>query len=300
MFPIRDRRGRTISFGGRVLGDGQPKYLNGPETDLFSKRRTLYGLDVAREAARGGAEVVVAEGYMDVIALHQAGFGAAVAPLGTALTEDQLEELWRLSPMPVLCFDGDAAGARAAGRAAETALPLLTAERSLRLATLPAKEDPDSLVRRGGAPAFQAVLDAARPLADALFDLLRESGGDGTPEQRAALRARLEAAAGKIGDKALAWRWRSGARCWTGSSRRPRRQRPRRRAPPSRRRGSIAPDRRRPEPPPNAGRNLLAILLHHPNLLHDVEEAFGAFDLPPPLARLRNAILQLGGSRRNA
>src|SRR3984957_3777513 len=125
MFPIRDRRGRTISFGGRIMGDGQPKYVNGPETELFSKRRTLYGLDLAREAVRRvqGKTLVVVEGYMDVIALGQAGFDAAVAPLGTALTEEQLTELWRLSPAPVLCFDGDPAGARAAARAAELALP---------------------------------------------------------------------------------------------------------------------------------------------------------------------------------
>ena len=145
MFPIRDRRARMISFGGRILGDGQPKYVNGPETELFSKRRTLYGLDFAREASRQGSEVVAVEGYMDVIALHQAGFGAAVAPLGTALTTEQLEELWRLSPTPILCFDGDAAGARAAVRAAEAALQALAPDRSLRIAALPAGEDPDSL-----------------------------------------------------------------------------------------------------------------------------------------------------------
>ena len=124
MFPIRDRRSRVISFGGRILGDGQPKYVNGPETALFSKRRTLYALDLARDAVRGGAPLVVVEGYMDVIALAQAGIGGAVAPLGTALTEEQLEELWRLAPAPILCFDGDAAGSRAAARAA-TALPFV-------------------------------------------------------------------------------------------------------------------------------------------------------------------------------
>ena len=117
MFPIRDRRGRTISFGGRILGDGQPKYVNGPETELFSKRRGLYGLDLAREGAFRGGAVLVVEGYMDVIALHQAGFTGAVAPLGTALTAEQLELLWQLTPEPVLCFDGDGAGARAAARA---------------------------------------------------------------------------------------------------------------------------------------------------------------------------------------
>jgi DNA primase len=179
MFPIRDRRGTVISFGGRILGDGQPKYLNGPETNLFSKRRSLYGLDLARET-QGKAELVVVEGYMDVIALHQAGFGAAVAPLGTALTEDQLPELWRLSPAPVLCFDGDAAGARAAARAAELALPLLAPDRTLKIAALPAGEDPDTLVRRQGPAALQSILSAARPLAEALYDLLRASVGDAT------------------------------------------------------------------------------------------------------------------------
>ena len=208
MFPIRDRRGRVISFGGRVLGEGQPKYLNGPETDVFVKGRTLFALDAAHAGARAGAEVVAVEGYMDAIALHQAGFSGAVAPLGTALTEQQLEELWRLSPMPVLCFDGDAAGARAAARAAELALPLISAERSLRLASLPAGEDPDTLVRRHGASAFQALLGAARPLSDALYDLVREAAGDATPEQRAALRTRLEAAAAKIRDRALSGEFR--------------------------------------------------------------------------------------------
>ncbi|MCW3476846.1 DNA primase [Limobrevibacterium gyesilva] len=294
MFPIRDRRGRTISFGGRILGDGQPKYVNGPETALFSKRRTLFALDLAREAARAGGAVVAVEGYMDVIALHQAGFAGAVAPLGTALTEEQLEELWRLSPMPVLCFDGDAAGGRAAARAAELALPLLTAERSLKLATLPSAEDPDTLVRRQGPAAFQAVLDAARPLAEALFGLLREGAGDATPEQRAALRTRLEAAAGQIRDKSLASEYRR-ALMERFYARRPA---------PARRGGAPG----QPKPPPafhrpalgvgNAAaeraRNLVAILLNHPALLHDVEEAFGTIDLPPGLAALRDAILHWG------
>src|SRR5277367_242754 len=131
MFPIRDRRGRVISFGGRILGDGQPKYVNGPETALFAKRRTLYALDLAREAVRAGAPLVVVEGYMDVIALHEYGFLGAVAPLGTALTEEQLEELWRLSDAPVLCFDGDAAGARATERALATALPFVSTQRTV-------------------------------------------------------------------------------------------------------------------------------------------------------------------------
>ena len=298
MFPIRDRRGRVISFGGRILGDGQPKYVNGPETPVFSKRRTLFGLDLAREAARGGAAVVAVEGYMDVIALHQAGFGGAVAPLGTALTEEQMEELWRLSPVPVLSFDGDAAGARAAARAAELALPLLGAERSLRLATLPAGEDPDTLVRRQGMAGFQAVLDAARPVAEALFDLMAE-GVAPTVEARAALTRRLDAVADKVTDKPLAWEMRRYFR-----------ERMRARRPDGPRQGQRSfaggrPGQRSMRPPvrivrspvgasvagAERGRALVAILLHHPSLLPDVEEAFATLDLPPILARLRDAIL---------
>jgi DNA primase len=292
MFPIRDRRGNVISFGGRLLGDGQPKYVNGPETPVFSKRRTLFGLGEAHEAIRSGATVVVVEGYMDVIALHQAGFGAAVAPLGTALTEEQLEKLWRLTPAPVLCFDGDAAGARAGARVAELALPMLVPDRTLRLASVPPPEDPDSLVRKQGAAAFQAVLDAARPLAEALFDLMREGIDEAVPEQRAALRTRLEEAAGRIRNKPLASEYRRTlldrffARYRAGRAR-------------SGAAGTPPVPLQRPRATPEAvaaerARTLVAILLRHPYLLPNVEESFSALALPPPLARLRGAILQWG------
>ena len=208
MFPILDRRGMIISFGGRILGAGQPKYVNGPETAVFSKRRNLYGLNLARDGVRNGGTLIVVEGYMDVIAVAQAGFTAAVAPLGTALTNDQLDALWRVSPCPVLCFDGDAAGARAASRAMELALPMLTPERSLKFATLPAGDDPDSLVRRGGANAFQAVLDVAQSPSDALYDMVRGEVGDATPEKRAAFRSRLIEASGRITDKSLGAEYR--------------------------------------------------------------------------------------------
>jgi DNA primase len=304
MFPIRDRRGRTISFGGRIMGDGQPKYVNGPETALFSKRRTLYGLDLAREATRRGATLVVVEGYMDVIALGQAGFDAAVAPLGTALTEEQLTELWRLSPAPVLCFDGDAAGARAAARAAELALPMLAPDRSLRLIALPSGEDPDSLVRAQGARAFQGMLDGARPLSECLFDLLREGMGDATPEQRAALRTRLEEAAKRIPDKALAGEYRSVLLDQFFASRR---SGPRMvgragasRAGASRAAGQQpAPVRTGPRPTADAetiaaerARILTAILLRHPGIFHDVEHAYAGLALESPLAQLRDAIAE--------
>ena len=290
MFPIRDRRGRVISFGGRILGDGQPKYVNGPETALFSKRRTLYALDLAREAVRGGAPLVVVEGYMDVIALAQAGIGGAVAPLGTALTEEQLEELWRLSPTPILCFDGDAAGSRAAARGAELALPLLAPDRTLRLARLPGGEDPDTLVRRQGPDALRAVLAGAVPLADALYDLLREAGGETTPEQRAAFLARLDAAVRQIPDKALASEYREALRGRFYAARRQSRGN-------GAGRRSAAPSPAVPRVQPWAGaaateraRILTAILLRHPSILADVEHAYAGLDLPRPLAVLREAL----------
>ncbi len=220
---------------------------------------------------------------MDVIALHQAGFGGAVAPLGTALTAEQLEELWRLSPAPVLCFDGDAAGGRAAARAAQVALPAIASDRSIALATLPAGEDPDTLVSRQGPAAFAAILAAARPLNEALFDLLRGAGGFTTPEQRSAFRARLEAAAATIKDRGLASEYRRALldRYFASTKK-----------------GAAKPTLRpaRPELVADAADThralkLTAILLQHPTLAHDVEEAYGTLKLPPGLDRLREATL---------
>src|SRR5436309_4094311 len=209
LFPIGDRAGRVIAFGGRTLGDDQPKYLNSPDTPLFEKGRVLYGWAAARaNAARDNngeapPPAIVVEGYMDVIALHRAGFATAVAPLGTALTEAQLQELWRLSPEPVLCFDGDTAGQRAALRALHRALPLLKPGRSLRLATLPPGEDPDSLIRTRGRPGFGEVLAGARPLSEMLWQSELAAGPIDTPERRADLEQRLMQAAGLIGDRVV-------------------------------------------------------------------------------------------------
>lgn len=203
MFPVADRRGRVVAFGGRALDEDGPKYINSPDTPLFHKGELLYGLDRARTAARQGHMVVVAEGYMDVIALVRAGFEAAVAPLGTALTEAQAAELWRLSGAPVVCFDGDAAGQRAAWRAVERLLPRLGPDRSLRFAFLPASDDPDTLIARGGSAAMRQVLEAAKPLVDVVWETLMATQRTDTPEGRAGLRAALEAAAGRIEDKSV-------------------------------------------------------------------------------------------------
>jgi DNA primase len=204
IFPIRDARGRTIAFGGRAMAaDARAKYLNSPETPLFDKGRTLYNLGPAREALAKSGPLIVAEGYMDVIALDQAGFRAAVAPLGTAITEDQVRLLWRLDPEPVIALDGDTAGLRAGHRLADLALGLIGAGQSLRFAILPAGQDPDDLIRAGGPAAMQAVLDRAQPMARLIWD--RETQGqvfDG-PERRAALDRRLKSLAARIQDPSL-------------------------------------------------------------------------------------------------
>jgi DNA primase len=191
MFPIRDQRGRIVGFSGRILGPGEPKYLNSPDTPLFDKGRSLFNLDKAAPASRNAKRVIVVEGQMDVIALDQAGIGEAVAPLGTALTETQLGLLWRLSPAPILCFDGDSAGQKAAIRAALRALPGVAPGRSLGFITLPAGLDPDDLIRTEGREALEALLEKPEPLVERLWQY--EVGAEplATPEQRAGLRRRL-------------------------------------------------------------------------------------------------------------
>src|SRR5579871_1418621 len=204
MFPISDWRGRVIAFGGRALEkDVAAKYLNSPETPLFHKGATLYNGATARAAAHRGATVIAVEGYVDVIAMVTAGFEATVAPLGTALTADQLTLMWRLSDEPILCFDGDDAGRRAAYRAADLALPLLKPGKSLRFATLPDGQDPDDLARSGGRDAIADVLAAARPLAQMLWQRESEQGPFDTPERRAAFEARLSAVAATIADETV-------------------------------------------------------------------------------------------------
>ncbi len=200
MFPIADAQGRVVGFGGRALGDAPAKYLNSPETPLFHKGRLLYNHAQARAAARAAGRVIVAEGYMDVIAMAQAGLKEAVAPLGTAVTEDQLGLLWRMAPEPVFCFDGDNAGLRAAERALLRALPLLKAGHSLRFATLPKGEDPDTLIRNQGVGAMREVLDQARPLIDVLWEIELSRQPVDTPERRAGFKARLRERLGEIAD----------------------------------------------------------------------------------------------------
>ncbi|MFN7004171.1 MAG: DNA primase [Roseinatronobacter sp.] len=204
MFPIRDGRGRCIAFGGRAMDpNDRAKYLNSPETPLFDKGRSLYNLGPARGAAGKTGPLIVAEGYMDVIALVMAGFEAAVAPLGTAITEDQLRLIWRLSPEPVIALDGDAAGLRAGYRLMDLALPHLGPDQSLRFCLLPDKMDPDDVLRSGGAGSMRRLVEGAVPLVQLLWQRETEGQVFDSPERRAALDKRLRASLGRIADAGL-------------------------------------------------------------------------------------------------
>ena len=303
MFVINDRRGRAIAFGGRVMGAGEPKYLNSPETPLFHKGANLYCLDLARQAVTKDQPVIVAEGYMDVIALHGAGFGGAVAPLGTALTEGQLAELWKLADEPYLCFDGDNAGRRAMSRAAERALPLLRAGKSLRFLALPAGEDPDSLIRTRGPDALRRTLDLARPLSDVVWEMETAGKSTDTPERRASLQRSVEQRVAEIADPVVRDYYRTEMRSRLNRMRRP--------EAPAWQPGSRRPFRRPgdPEPAPFAAgaaarrsgsdldgsrqeRVLLGALIERPALLHILAEDLANLPIAnPELIRLRSGLL---------
>jgi DNA primase len=293
MFPIGDRAGRIIAFGGRVLGDGQPKYLNSPEHPLFAKGRVLYGWSAARAAKTERPDAIVTEGYMDVIALNRSGFARAVAPLGTVLTEFHLHELWRLGPEPILCFDGDDAGRRAALRALHRAMPLLRPGYSLRFAALPPGEDPDSLMRNGGPPAFEQVLAAAQPLADMLWESEVRGVARDTPERIARIRSRLSEHLRTISDRTVRFEFEMlfKQRCepWPAN---------RKTAP---RAATVHDGPPRPVRPPAKPRReiLLRILLQYPLLIDEVAEPLARLKIPEPhLDRLRAEILQVAVLRR--
>jgi DNA primase len=302
MFPIGDRAGRVIAFGARTMGDDQPKYLNSPDTPVFEKGRVLYGWSAARaniggERDPGGHGVIVVEGYMDVIALHRAGIGTAVAPLGTALTEIHLRELWRLSPEPVLCFDGDTAGQRAALRALGRALPLLQPGHSLQFCALPPGEDPDSLIRGRGRPVFEEFLRRAQPLSGRLWQAELDVGATDTPERRADLRARLKNRTDAIADKVVRGEyWGFLLDQFYQLVRSFRLERLAKRSP-----GDAAKERV-PSPPPPPGPTqrtlLLRALIETPDEIEHHVEELTILDFPEPeLDRLRWELLEVAEMR---
>ncbi len=298
MFPIADIRGRITAFGARALSaDAKAKYLNSPETSLFHKGKTLYRFAEARKAAavKRVNGLIVAEGYMDVIALARAGFGHAVAPLGTALTEEQMVLLWRVGPDPILCFDGDAAGKRAAYRALDRALPLIEPGKTLRFAWLPDGLDPDDLIIKQGAGAMEEVLAAAQPMVEVVWEREWNLEPLKTPEQRAGLSARLRQITEQIAHKELSSLYRrdlfdrlakKNAKSRTGGNWRL----SRREGPSIELRQKIRSGRSSPA----EQRYLVAWIVQNPALLESLDEAFSALILDDPgLDSLRNAVLDL-------
>ncbi len=300
MFPIGDRAGRVIAFGGRTIGDTQPKYLNSPDSLLFEKGRVLYGWSAARAAAGDSADAIVTEGYMDVIALHRAGFPSAVASLGTALTEFQLRELWRLGPEPILCYDGDAAGQRAAARALRRALPLLQPGHSLRFAILPPGEDPDFVIRNSGSVAFEEVLRSARRMASMLWEIEVGAKPLDTAERRADLERRLVEDIALIPNKAVQQQYRAYLlnvkfREATWGAKDGRKHRVRNPGDPW-----FVEDRARlPRAPARMQREILfRILLRCPTLIGEIAEEFAAIEIPEAeLDKLRREILEVEALR---
>jgi len=284
IFPINDSRGRPIAFGGRVLAKGEPKYLNSPETPLFHKGRVLYGFSQAREVAAKSSEIIVVEGYMDVLALHEGGYANVVAPLGTALTESQIQILWRLAPEPILCFDGDAAGRRAAARSAERALPILKPGLSLRYALLPPGKDPDDIIRLQGRKVMSAFIQKAMPLSEIVWHQLLEGRTINTPERRAALEKASEGTVARISEVSVRSQYRylfreklfeffrEGRR----GSKRPGQnfKQPLTRAPAS----SVSLENEYSDDSKYMReRILMATLLNHPDLFDHVEERLGSY-----------------------
>jgi len=299
MFPIRDPRGRVIAFSGRILGSGEPKYLNSPDTPLFDKGRTLFNLDKAAPASREAKRIVVVEGQMDVIALDQAGMSEAVAPLGTALTEAQLGLLWRLSPAPLLCFDGDAAGQKAAVRAALRALPHVGPGRSLGFVTLPPGQDPDDLIRASGPDALQALLERPESLVDKLWRHELDAEPLTTPERKAGLRRRLLDHVSVISDGDVREQYRFELlqrfnaltlppRQWTG------RTTPTGRfTPPPRPTSAEARSVGRSGLSPQLARAVLQGLVRFPALIGQHAEAIDALPIAEPaMARIRDLLLE--------
>ena len=332
VFPVSDRRGRAVAFGGRILPDHlsatakndnaggykPPKYLNSPETPIFFKGRMLYGESLARQAVGDGAQLTVVEGYMDVIACHQAGFHGAVAPLGTALTPEQIDSLWQMIPhnlrrdhSPIICFDGDNAGIKAADRACERVLPLLRPDRTVRFSFLPKGEDPDSLIKAGGATALQERLKTSLPLIEFLWNRAINGQRFETPESRAGLEKDLNAQISKIEDLSLQHHYRQmirqkmrdyfrgekfvATRSWANS-------RANSQAKPmaasngqefGSRQSSVKPLHPISTIDTLRERIILAILINHPDIIEDVEDELEMCALRnPALDRMRQLIIE--------
>lgn len=295
MFPIHDSQGRVVGFGGRVMGKGEPKYLNSPETPFFNKSYLLYNLHRAKPHLKTSGQIVLVEGYMDVIALYQAGFKTAVAPLGTAVTAEQITLLWQQHPHPIVCLDGDAAGRTAALRMANKALPVLEPGRTLSFVFLPQGEDPDTLVQKDGIGTFRNLLQQTTSLENLLWQQISATADLTTADGRATVESELGQLLAQITNqtvrRAYGQTLKDKLYQATRGNRTPRNE-SKARAPESS--AAQAPRDYKPAIQGDAAtRTLLALICRWPGILPQVDETLGHLSFPPgPLAELSQAILR--------
>lgn len=286
IIPIIDKRDRVIGFGGRVMGNEQPKYLNSPETPIFNKRKVLYNLNYARDKAYENKRIVICEGYMDVIAQSKYGFDYAVAPLGTALTEDQIQEAWKICPEPTLCFDGDSAGIRAAVRSVDRVLPILKPGYSLKYVFLPDKMDPDEFLKAKGAEEYEKALAATMPLADLLWRKNMQAQPTGTPEQKAMFEKNIYDEIARITDEKVRGYYLQDMRSRIYNELRAPQARPSapsgtvvRNTPPTHKRIAHEELKVRHNLDEKVARFILAVFVCHPELIGEYEEKVGMFEI---------------------
>ena len=282
IIPIMDKRSRIIGFGGRVMGNEQPKYLNSPETPIFNKRKVLYNLNYARDKAYENKRIIVCEGYMDVIAQSKYGFEYAVAPLGTALTEDQIQEAWKICPEPTLCFDGDSAGIRAAVRSVDRVLPILKPGYSLKYVFLPDKMDPDEFLKAKGAEEYEKAITNTTPLADLLWRKNLQAQPTDTPEQKAMFEKNIYEEISKITDEKVRGYYLQDMRTRIYNEiRRPQSVSavPIKNSNPRHRIVRETPKVKR-SLDENVARFVLSALIYNPELIAEFEEQLGMFEIP--------------------
>lgn len=305
MIPIIDKRGKVIAFGGRVMDGSQPKYLNSPETPVFNKRRVLYNLNNARDAGYEAKRLIICEGYMDVIAMDRFGIGYAVAPLGTALTEDQIAEAWKVVNEPICCFDGDSAGIRAAIRSVDRVLPILKPGYSLQYAFLPDKMDPDEFLRAKGQEEFLKVVTDTTALKDLLWRKTLEGQAVDTPEQKALIEKNIRDEVAKIGDETVRGYYvqEMKSRVYYELGRGARRPREGRRDSEYRRNDARFDDRRpqvclagfvKTDLDDLVARYVVSAFVCYPQLIEEYEERLLSFEIKnPQLRALYEAILEI-------
>ncbi|MFN7710219.1 MAG: DNA primase [Holosporales bacterium] len=304
IFPIRDAKGRVVGFGGRLMGPGEPKYLNSPETEVFHKGLMVYGSDFLASARKDSHPIIVVEGYMDVISLHQAGYAGAVAPLGTALTPEQMLSLWRYHEVPILCFDGDAAGVKASHRAMTRLLPVLKPGHTIKVAMLPQGTDPDDLVRQGGAEALEPILAQAKSLIECLWQAETKGVDLATPEKRAAFERHLLQLADSIADPMVKRYYKEDLIARLKAHLRPSFTYQK-----GKQTGGARKSNASPQPPahasmlpsPRAGHDaLLALTLRHPEILEHEGERFAQMHFKDARAqRLQSELLSWSSSAMN-